>query len=219
MLKQTSPRRRVVLLALLVVAGVLVLVWRPVGIAVLLEWGDRLAGHPAALPAVAAAQALLFTFALPGSTLVWVVAPFHPPLVAVPVLVAGSTAGALGARLFADRLAGDWQPGEKARSVVRILEERGGVFTQIALRALPGFPHSVINYAGGLLNLPLPGYVAAAIIGLGCKWWVYAGAIHGISNAARGEDAASAASLLPLFILAGLMVAAAVVRARFRRSG
>lgn len=219
MVTQASPRRRLVLLALLMAAGLLVLVWRPVGIAVLLEWGDRLAGHPAALPAVAAAQALLFTFALPGSTLVWVVAPFHPPLVAVPVLVAGSTAGALGAHLFAHRLAADWQPGEKARSVVRVLEERGDVFTQIALRALPGFPHSVVNYAGGLLNLPLPGYLVAAIIGLGCKWWVYAGAIHGITNAARGEVAASAASLLPLFILAGLMVVAAIIRARFPPPG
>lgn len=199
-------------------AGLLLLVWRPVDISTLLAWGAALAGHPASLPAVAAAQALLFTFALPGSTLVWIVAPFHPPVVAVPVLVAGSAGGALAARLLAGRLLLGWQPGDRARLIIRVLEQRGDLFTQIALRALPGFPHSVVNYGGALLGLPLPGYLAAAVIGLSCKWWVYAGAIHGISTAARGEEAIGPGSLLPLLMLAGLMLAAAVLRSRIARS-
>lgn len=217
MVRHIALRWRIVMLCLLLLAGFVLMLWRPVGIAVLLDWGGRLAGHPASLALAAAAQALLFTFALPGSALVWLVAPFHPPSVAVPVLVAGSTAGALAARLFANRLVCDWQPGRKAAPVFRILEKRGDVLTQIALRALPGFPHSVVNYAGGLLGLPLPGYLAAAIIGLSCKWWIYAGAIYGITAAARDESAVDAGTLLPLFFLAGLMLVAAAVRARVSR--
>lgn len=217
-LNRVARRWRVLLLASLLIAGPALMVWQPVGIPTLMAWGASLAGHPGSLPVVAAMQALLFTFALPGSTLVWLVAPFHPPAISVPVLVAGSTGGALGARLLAHRLARGVQPGARARSVIRILEQRGDLFTQIALRALPGFPHSLVNYAGGVLKLPLPGYIAAAVIGLSCKWWVYSGAIYGISTAARGEEAIGAASLVPLLALAVLMLAAAAIRSRLSES-
>ncbi|MDQ2068831.1 VTT domain-containing protein [Natronospira bacteriovora] len=205
---------RLLLLIGIVAAGLLIAVWQPVDLDTLFHWGERFTGNPLALLLIILIQGLLFTFALPGSTLVWVVAPFQAPWISVPVLIAGSLLGALGAHLFADRLTRNWQPGGQAQAIIDLLEKRGDVLTQIALRALPGFPHSVVNYAGGLLRLPLPGYITAVVIGLGCKWSVYAVAIYGIGSAAQGEDALSVWQLLPLFLLAGLFLLAAWLRPR-----
>ncbi|MFU8817645.1 MAG: VTT domain-containing protein, partial [Pseudomonadales bacterium] len=115
-------------------------------------------------------------------------------------------AGAGGARWVAAHLRRDWQPGEFARRVVELLRSRGDLFTQIALRVLPGFPHSVVNFAGGVLHLPLPGFLLAAVIGLSVKWAVYASAAYGISDSLAAGTAMRFETLLPLVILTGLLL-------------
>ncbi|MCP1726293.1 putative membrane protein YdjX (TVP38/TMEM64 family) [Natronospira proteinivora] len=216
-MKQT-PSWRLLLLALVLIAGTLLSIWQPIPLETLLAWGERWMSHPAAWVALITLQALLFTFALPGSTLVWVVAPFLPPLIAVPILVAGSTLGAVGARHFSGSLSRGWAPGPKARAIVDLLERQGNLFTQVALRALPGFPHSVVNYAGGLIPLPLPTFVLAALLGLTAKWWVYAGALHGLTQAVVEEEALDVTVLLPLFLLVGMMGLAQLILVRLRRN-
>jgi len=208
---------RLLLLTGVLAVGTILSIWQPIPLDTLLAWGERWMAHPAAWAPIILIQALLFTFALPGSTLVWVVAPFLPPTIAVPILVAGSTLGAIGARRFSGTLSRSWEPGPKARQIVDLLERRGDLLTQIALRALPGFPHSVVNYAGGLLQLPLATFVGAALLGLTAKWWVYAGALYGLTQAVVDDETLDITALLPLFVLVGMIGIAQFILIRLRR--
>ncbi len=206
------PKRqwRLTALIIIVAAGLAFAAWQPMTPAQLLALGEQATGNPLTLAALVVAQALLFTFALPGSMLLWALAPFQSPWLSVPLLVTGSVAGAVGARYVAWRLYGR-RPLQAApqdeRPIIALLRQRADFMTQCAMRALPGFPHSIINYAGGTLALPLPTFVAAAIVGLTFKWGVYASAIYGAASAADDGSPLSPATLLPLAILAGALIA------------
>jgi len=202
------------LLGLLIVAGLVLASWHTRELAQFLEWGDRIADLPVAIVAVVVLMAVLFTFALPGSLVFWVIAPFHSPLVSVIMLLIGSVAGAFGAHRFSHRLGKRWSPGKNAERVVALLEQRSDLLTQTALRVFPGFPHSVVNYAGGVLGLPLGPFLLAALLGLTVKWGVYATAVHGAVEAIETGDALQLGTLLPLFVLAGLLLLGALVRRR-----
>ena len=200
------------LLGSLVMLGLLLAFWHTGELAQLLQWGDRIADLPMAIVAVVVLMATLFTFALPGSLILWVIAPFHPPVVSVIMLVIGSGAGALGAYRFSHRVGRRWSAGRNAERVVALLEQRSDLLTQTALRVLPGFPHSFVNYAGGVLELPLRNFLLAAVLGLTVKWGVYATALHGAVEAIETGDALRPSTLLPLFVLAGLLVLGGVTR-------
>lgn len=200
------------LLLAIVVAGLLVARWADPELAVLLEWGHALADRPWALVGVVIGMAVLFTFALPGSTGLWLIAPFHPPLLAVALLLAGSLPGALGAYGLSRRLGGRWTPGSRADRMVQLLSHRGDWLTQCALRTLPGFPHSFVNYAAGVLSLPVGPFLLAAAVGLTIKWGVYAYAIRGAVEALEAGEALRPQTVLPLFLLAVLLLLGALAR-------
>src|SRR5690606_41090126 len=106
-----------------------------------------------------------------------------------------------------------WNPKGLTRKIMKMLDARGDLLTQCALRVLPGFPHSVVNYAAGLCRLPLVTFITAAILGLGIKWAVYASAIHsGLQPVTREDDALSFDILLPLIALALLLLIGAWMR-------
>jgi uncharacterized membrane protein YdjX (TVP38/TMEM64 family) len=205
------------LLGLLIVSGLVLASWHTRELAQFLEWGDRIADLPVAIVAAVVLMAVLFTFALPGSLLFWVIAPFHAPLVSVAMLLTGSVAGAYGAHRFSHRIGERWSPGRNVQPVVKLLERRGDLLTQTALRVFPGFPHSVVNYAGGVLGLPLRPFLLAALLGLTVKWGVYATAVHGAVEAIETGDALQLATLLPLFAVAGLLLLGSLVRRRLER--
>lgn len=198
---------------MLIATAAAVAIWRPVELDTLLDWGRWLMGHPAAVIGVILVQAALFSFALPGSLALWVVAPFLPPLIAVPVLVTGSVLGALGAYGLSRRLGSDWRPRYGAW-LIDLVARRSEFFTQCALRILPGCPHWAVSYAGGILRLPLLPFTAAAILGLTVKWTVYAMAIHGVSSAAEAEGALRLEALAPLVGLTLFLFAGGLLRHR-----
>jgi uncharacterized membrane protein YdjX (TVP38/TMEM64 family) len=206
-------RRNVpVLLPLVLVAvGFYVAFSGIVDVAALLSWGDRIADQPAAIVGVVVVMAVLFTLAMPGSLCLWVVAPFHPPLVSVGILLTGSIAGSLGAYLAARWMGGDWVR-ERGGTVLRLLRTRGDFLTQCMLRLLPGFPHSVVNYACGMLGLPMATFLGAAVVGLAIKWMVYASAVHGAAEALEAGDPLSTDALIPMSVLAGFLLAATLLR-------
>jgi uncharacterized membrane protein YdjX (TVP38/TMEM64 family) len=203
----------VVLLLALVGLGLAAGSWNVVDVPALLAWGEGVAERPVAIVAVIVIMAVLFTLALPGSLGLWIVAPFHPPLIAVAILLAGSVSGAAGAYAAARWLGAPWVAGRGAR-VVSVLSRRGDLFTQCMLRVLPGFPHSVVNYASGMLGLPVGPYLLAAVLGLGVKWAVYATAVHGAAEALEEGDPLSPEMLLPLFVLAAFLLVASRLRRR-----
>ena len=97
---------------------------------------------------------------------------------------------------------------------MEVLERRSDLMTQCALRILPGFPHSVINFAAGLRNIPLKTYLVAAALGLSIKWGVYSSAIYGALEAIEEEDALQFDVVLPLIALALLLLIGAWYRRR-----
>ncbi|MFP4334640.1 MAG: rhodanese [Wenzhouxiangella sp.] len=206
--------RRIRILLVVAIAGLVVCVLQPYGIDELLGLGHALSERPLYLAAIIVGMTVLFTFGLPGSLAVWLVAPFQPPLIATAVLVAGSAGGALGAYLFSARFRDEWAPDGFARRIINLLSRHGGVLSQTALRILPGFPHSVINFAGGVLGLGLAGFLTATVLGLAVKWGVYAGAIHGLVAAVEDDQALDWSTGLPLGVLSLLLLAGAWARHR-----
>lgn len=182
-----------------------------VDVAALLSWGDRIADRPVAIVGVVVLMAVLFALAMPGSLCLWVVAPFHPPLVSVGILLAGSMAGSVGAYLAARWVGGAWVR-ERGGTVLRLLRSRSDFLTQCMLRLLPGFPHSIVNYASGMLGLPMGTFLGAAFLGLGIKWMVYASAVHGAAEALEAGDPLSTEALLPISVLAAFLLVATLLR-------
>ncbi|MGF1615263.1 MAG: VTT domain-containing protein [Gammaproteobacteria bacterium] len=211
---------RSLLLLTLILAGLVLGWWRTQDLTVLLDWGNQIADRPLAMVGVVALMAVMFTFALPGSLALWLIAPFHPPLVSIAMLVTGSLVGALGAHRVSHRLGKRRSPGRNAKRLVELLSRRSDLLTQAALRVLPGFPHSFVNYAGGLLGLPLGTFLLAALLGLTVKWGVYATAVYGAVEAIETGNALKPQTVLPLFLLAAFLLLGASARSRmeFRKN-
>lgn len=182
------------------------LMFLPIPVATIMSWGSGVANNPFAVAAILILMAVTMSVGLPGSMCFWLIAPFHPPLTATMLLLVGSLAGAVGAYHFSAHLVSEHKPqGRMASRVFDILTRRSDLFTQTALRVLPGFPHVLVNFTCGLLRLPLPTFILAAILGLTSKWAVYATAVYGARSALQAEESLSFTALLPLGIL-GVML-------------
>ncbi|MFP4261882.1 MAG: TVP38/TMEM64 family protein [Halomonas sp.] len=217
-LSQGRLWRWVAIGATLLMAGY-VWVWHSPELADVQRWVSDAAHHPAVILSVIAIMAVTLAIGLPGSIGLWLIAPFYPPLAATPMLVVGSVAGALGAYHLSARLGERWMPKGLTHRVMRRLAARGDFMTQCALRVLPGFPHSVVNVAAGLLRLPLAPFVLAAVVGLGVKWVVYASAIYGGLAAAEKGEPIGFDVVLPLVALTLLLLAGAWLRSRLVANG
>lgn len=171
-----------------------------------LEWARGHAGGWWLPATIVLAQLALYTFAQPGSILFWVAALLYSPPAATLILTAGGTSGALGAYLLARRLTRRDADRARERRVFRLLERQGDFFTLCALRVLPGIPHSVINYASGMLALPLLRFLAATALGLAVKSYVYSSALGGASGAAAPSDLMRLEVLGPLILIALLLL-------------
>ncbi|WP_455212379.1 TVP38/TMEM64 family protein [Kaarinaea lacus] len=182
-----------------------------------LNVAQNYAQHWWAATALIVIQALLFTFALPGSLLLWVVAVIYVPTTATIILVSGSTLGALGAYWFARWESVGWTAQIQQNRIFHVLEKRGDFLTLSTLRILPSFPHSVINYGAGILRLPLGQFIGSAIIGFTLKNFLYTNAIHGAVTAADPSDVIRLETIVPLIILALLFAIAAFFHSHWSR--
>lgn len=214
-----SHRLRWALLIALLTAGLFLAWWRPLAAGTVAACADDLVHRPAGIAGVITVQALMFALALPGSLLLWAVAPFHGWMAATAILVAGSGVGALGGYGVAAWLGAEWRQRLQGSPAFRLLARDGGFLAQCALRALPGFPHVAINYGGGLLGLPLPTFTAAAVLGLGLKWAVYTRAVEAVVSAGTAGDLIRPQTVVPLAALAALLGLGAAARVRWGRQG
>ncbi|MCC5807940.1 MAG: VTT domain-containing protein [Opitutales bacterium] len=206
--------KKVWILPVLAAAGIALGAWQPLGFDEILAYGEQVGTSPLFLGAAVGGMIVFFTLGLPGSLGIWLIAPFNPPLTATLLLLAGSVGGAAGAYVFARKMRSDWKPSGPSAKIYDLLRRRGGLATQTALRMFPGFPHSVVNFACGVLRLPFGTFLAAAVIGLAVKWGVYANAVHGITDAVAAGDAVSFRTLWPLFALAALLLAGTWLKSR-----
>jgi uncharacterized membrane protein YdjX (TVP38/TMEM64 family) len=186
---------------MLLVAGVAFALTEPVDRAGILAWGEALAQWPWSAPLLVLAQALLFALGLPGTLVVWMIAPFYPPLVSSLLMLLGSVLGAAAAYPLAGYFGSSVYRRVEHHRTFRILATRSDFFTQAALRVLPGFPHGIINYSAGLLRLPRGEFLLAAVLGLAVKWTVYCWSIHALFHQGLGGDGPGAGALLALALL------------------
>lgn len=164
-------------------------------------------------------QAALFMFALPGSAVLWLVAPLYAPAASTLILAAGGSAGALAAYWFARRLTDESLARLRASRGYRALERESDFLMLCALRLVPAFPHSVLNYGAGILRLPLGRFLATAAIGLGMKAYVYSSVIRHALEAAHPADLLRGEAVLPLALLALALFAGRALRRRWGRPG
>jgi len=212
-----EPRSQRKLIIALVAIGVVfvTLMFLPIPVSAIMSWGAGVANNPFAVAAILVFMAVTMSLGLPGSMCFWLIAPFHPPLTATILLLMGSLTGALGAYHLSSHLVSAHKPrGKMANKVYSILTQRSDLFTQTALRVLPGFPHVLVNFTCGLLRLPLPTFIFAAVLGLTSKWAVYCTAVYGARSAMQAEESLSLSTLLPLAIL-GIML---LVSGQLKRS-
>jgi uncharacterized membrane protein YdjX (TVP38/TMEM64 family) len=214
MQKTTAARQRrfrQAAILLLVGGGLVLTLWQPDFFPELLARGRELAERPWAVVVLIALLAALLALAMPGSLMVLVIAPLYPPAVATILLTTGGVIGSWGAYAIA-RWAGAAGPAAGSRAAILLLAQRGDFLTQLALRVMPTFPHSVVNYGAGILGLPLPTFLTAAALGLAVKWYIYSAAIHALVTSGGEGDPLGPRTAAPLFLLAGLLLAGAVVR-------
>lgn len=178
------------------------------------QWASQASHHPVVIIGVMLIMAVTLAIGLPGSIGLWLIAPFYPPLIATVMLTLSSVAGAMGAYQVAARAGQHWNPKGLTLKVMQMLEQRSDLMTQCALRILPGFPHSVINFAAGLRSISLKTFLLAAVIGLSIKWGVYSSAIYGALEAIEEENALQFDVVMPLIALALLLLVGAWFRRR-----
>ncbi len=149
-------------------------------------------------------QIILFTFALPGSLFLWIAAPLYPPAMATIILAAGGTLGGVTAYLFSKRLTDDWVERIENSHTYKLLHKQNNFFTLFALRVFPAFPHSLVNYSSGILNVKLSHFIAAAILGIPIKSYIYSKIIYQTTTSASLEDLLDISTYGPLILLSAI---------------
>lgn len=221
--RNNIPLYRILAVLMLVIIGFFVAVWQPFSIESLLEWGRSMSRNPFTAVSLIFLQAFMLALALPGTLILWVVAPFYNPHLAALMLTAGSVIGAAGAYWISGKIRGRAPSEDRSGRIVTLLRKRGDLFMQLVLRVLPGFPHSVINYAAGMLGLPIGTFLVAAALGLSVKWLVYASSIHALVDVSTGTEQLGIDTVAPLLLLAVFLGMGGIVQhkiqtIRFRRA-
>ena len=146
-------------------------------------------------------QTVLFTFALAGSSMIWITAALFTPIHSCLIITTGTTLGGMAAYVFSARLSDDWTRKVKGSRVYQLMRREGGFFNLLALRVMPGFPHSIINYSSGILRLSLINFIAATVAGTAIKTYVYSTLIYKATSAGTPGDNIGISAVWPLLAL------------------
>jgi len=162
-------------------------------------------------------QIVLFTFALAGSLIFWVVAPLYPPIVSTLIVAVGATLGGVGAYFFSRYVTDEWVKKIENSSAYKILHKEDNFFSLFALRVFPGFPHSLVNYSSGFLRVKLSHFIAAAFLGVGFKSYIYADIIYNLSTNASVKDLLNISTLAPLVLLSLVTLFGVFIKYKLRK--
>jgi uncharacterized membrane protein YdjX (TVP38/TMEM64 family) len=159
------------------------------------------------VPVLVLAQALPFAFALPGSVMFLVIGLLYDPLPAAAMIAAGGVMGSMAAYHFSGKIAVSWVEQVRRQNVYKVLRSNTNFLMLCAIRTLPGFPHSVINYGSGLLRVPLKRFVSSAVLGYLIKGLLYASILHNVVDADEAGDLFTLDVMWPLLVMGGLFIA------------
>ena len=173
---------KLIIIVLLITLGLVLEIAGLLDVRQLLAIAREYTQHWWLIPILILAQVILFTFALAGSIFLWIVAPLYPPAMAAFILAAGGTLGGLGAYLFSNYLTEEWKTKIENSRSYKLLRAQDNFLSLFAMRVFPAFPHSLVNYSSGILNVKLSHFVLAAVLGIGIKSYIYARVIYHASS-------------------------------------
>ena len=73
--------------------------------------------------------------------------------------------------------------------------------SHIDVRVFPAFPHSLVNYSSGILNVKLSHFILAAILGISIKSYIYSKVIYNATTSASLENLLDITTYGPLVLL------------------
>lgn len=152
-------------------------------------------------------KVVFYALAMPGSSLIWVSAILYEPVQSTLLIIFGGTVGGLLGYFFSQSITQRDKMAQKDSVFFGFLKKNSNFFALCAVRILPGFPHSVINYGSGILHVPLARFVMTTLAGFAVKGFVYSYAIHEAMEASSIAELNSLQTLWPLLFLAALLVA------------
>lgn len=159
-------------------------------------------------------QTIMFTFALAGSFFLWIVAPIYPPAMAAFILAAGGTLGGITAYFFSKRLTDEWIHRIENSRAYKMLHKQDNFFALFALRVLPAFPHSLVNYSSGILKVKLSHFIPAAFLGVGLKSYIYSEVIYNAASSASIDDLLDISTYGPLVLLSAITLLGVFIKYR-----
>ncbi len=198
LLEKKKPPYKLLILVAIIVTGIVlhqlgILDWYR-----LLEVGEKYAHTWWFPPLVIIVKAVLYMFAMPGSSMYWVAGLLFTPLYATTIVVIGGVAGSVMAYYFSRSMSKGPADRIKKSRFFSVIRNHSDFATLSAIRTLPNFPHSVINYGSGILRVPMPRFIVSTIIGFTAKGYLYTSAIHHAATADDLSDVIQMETVLPL---------------------
>lgn len=146
-------------------------------------------------------QVVMFTFALAGSFFLWIVAPIYSPVISALILATGGAIGGVCAYLFSRYLTDEWIEKIENSHAYKLLHKQDNFFALFALRVFPAFPHSLVNYSSGILNVKLSHFIAAAMLGIYLKSYIYSKVIYNATSSDSVDMLLDISTYGPLLLL------------------
>ena len=199
-----SHIKKLIIVVLLITAGILLEVAGLLDADKMLNIARGYADHWWLVLVLILLQMILFTFALAGSFFLWIAAPLYPPAMATFILAAGGTLGGITAYLFSKRLTDEWIEKIENSRTYKLLQKQDNFFTLFALRVFPAFPHALVNYSSGMLNVKLSHFIPAAILGISIKSYIYSNVIYNATTSASLEELLDISTYGPLILLSAI---------------
>ena len=162
-------------------------------------------------------QMVLFMFALPGSTMLWIVAPLYAPAASTLVLAAGGSAGGLAAYWFARRLSDESLAHLRASRGYRCWSAKAISSSCARCAWYRPFPIPCSTTAPASYACPWGVSWPPPRFGFGVKAYLYSSVIHHALEAADPADLLRAEAVLPLIRLALALFAARMLQRRWGR--
>lgn len=212
-------RNKLLLLGFLIIAGVVLQAFGFLEPQLWIGFARQYGEQWWMIPLLILAQVVLFTFALAGALFLWVAATLYDPITATFILAMGTVLGGISAYYFSSKLTDEWIHKVENSQVYRLLHKNDNFFTQFALRVMPAFPHSLINYSSGILKVRMIHFISAALLGNVIKSYIFSSAISQAVSSASVMDLMDLKILAPMIILSVSALGAVVIKARIDRAG
>jgi len=206
--------KNIFILAILILAGLLLQVFGLLDAEKILLVAREYADHWWLVVVLILLQTVLFTFALAGSLFLWVAAPLYPPLLSTFILAAGAALGGVGAYYFSRNMTDEWVHKVENSHAYKLLHQQDNFFTLFALRVFPAFPHSLVNYSSGVLQVKLSHFIPAAFLGVGIKSYVYSNIIYNAATTSSVDELLNFKTFGPLILLSVITLLGVYIKYR-----